>query len=444
MDLHKLIYEDAAGGIFRVHRSALTSQSIMQREKERIFDRCWLYVGHDSELPEPGDFLRRTVAGRPLIFVRGGDGEIRIFLNSCPHRGAFVCRENGGNADTFTCFYHGWSFNTEGKLIGIPDPSGYSPKFLSEERYLTAPRHVDSYRGMHFVNFGSSAPSLKDYLGGAREMIDLTMDSAEPLGGWRVISGSAQFDVRANWKLLVENSVDNYHFRTVHWSFTEYQSNRRAQLGVPRPTVNRIDNSRGMAFSNGHVAMTTQSLSRTIANPSAMWTEEAIVGANTLRETLFERFGETRGQLMCEHSRFLIIFPNVAFQDTQSGFRIRQMWPVAPDRMSVSQWELVPREEREDLAAYRREGSVTFLGGGGFGTPDDIEALESCQLGFNATELEWSDMSRGMHRDPRSDDEITARGFWRQWLALMQGKGGADRWGDLSPADAAPETKQTG
>lgn len=441
MDLPDLIFEDAVGGIFRVHRSAMTSSSIMELEREHIFDRCWLYVGHDTEVPEPGDYRRRTVAGRPLILVRGHDGSIRVFLNTCLHRGALVCREDRGNSDGFTCFYHGWSYSNSGKLIGIPDPAGYSEKFISTERSLMEPPHVESYRGMYFVNFGSHVPSLKEYLGDAREMIDLTFDSAEPLGGWAIVDGSGKFDVRANWKLLVENSVDNYHFRTIHRTYTDYLSNRREQLGAPRPNVDRITNSRGLAFNNGHVAMLTQSVGRTIANPSTLWSEKAVAEVNRLRDELAKRFGEARGHSMADNSRFLLIFPNVAFHDTQSGFRIRQMWPIAPDRMEVTQWEFAPRQERGEVSAYRREGSVMFQGAGGFGTPDDIEALESCQLGFRARELEWSDMSRGMQREPRSDDELPVRGFWREWHALIQGKAGAERTGDLPVTNTVPNEK---
>ena len=438
MDLPDLISEDAAEGIFRVHRSAMTSSAIMELEQERIFDRCWLYVGHDSEIPEPGDFRRRTVAGRPLILVRDNDGAIRVFLNTCLHRGALVCREDSGNAKTFECFYHGWRYGNSGKLIGIPDPAGYSEKFINTERSLMTPPHIESYRGMNFVNFGADVPSLADYLGHAREIIDLTLDSAEPLGGWNIISGSGKFNVRANWKLLVENSIDNYHFRTVHQTYADYQSKRRAELGAPRPNVNRINNSRGLAFSNGHAAMLTQSLGRTIANPSTFWSDEAIAEVTRLRGELAGQFGEERGERMAEYSRFLLIFPNVAFHDTQSGFRIRQIWPITPDTMEVTQWEFAPRQETGELAGYRRENSVMFQGAGGFGTPDDIEALESCQQGYGAHELEWSDMSRGMHREPRSDDELPVRGFWREWHALIQGHAGAERFGDVPIPEPTP------
>src|SRR5712692_9630209 len=121
MEIKDLILEDTERGIFRYHRYALTSPDILELERERIFDKCWIYLGHDSEVEKPGDFRRRTVAGRPLFFVRGSDGQVRVFLNSCTHRGATICRRDEGNASVLQCFYHAWSFNTNGELIGTPD-----------------------------------------------------------------------------------------------------------------------------------------------------------------------------------------------------------------------------------------------------------------------------------------------------------------------------------
>lgn len=421
MDLSHLIAEDAARGTFMVHRSALTSREIFELERERIFDRSWLYVGHDTEIPEPGDYRRRIVAERPLLMVRGRDSTIRIFFNTCRHRGALVCQQDEGNAETFTCFYHGWSYNDRGDLTGVPDQAGYSEGFKPSERGLVEPSHVENYRGMYFVNFGDTASSLADYLGEARELIDLTMDSAELLGGWQVMGGSAKYNIRANWKLLAENSIDGYHLPTVHQTYLDYMAYRGKLAGVKRPRQDRDPPTHGIALNNGHAGMLHAANGRPIASPSPLWSDEAIAEVATMRERLAQRFGEKRGYSMSDTSRHLVIFPNIAFQDSQTGFRIRQWWPKAPDLLEVTQWEFAPRHEREDIRAYRMEGSLAFLGPGGLATPDDVEALESCQIGFRAREVEWSDISRGTQRQARMNDEQQMRGFWRQWHSLIQG-----------------------
>jgi p-cumate 2,3-dioxygenase subunit alpha len=126
MDLADLIVEREEDGYFAYHRSALTSESLHRAELEHIFHRSWLYLGHESEVPNRGDFVRRTVAGRPLFFVRSRTtGEVRVFANSCTHRGATICRRDRGNAKSFQCFYHAWTFNSDGGLIGVPDEEGY-------------------------------------------------------------------------------------------------------------------------------------------------------------------------------------------------------------------------------------------------------------------------------------------------------------------------------
>ncbi|HLH23596.1 MAG TPA: aromatic ring-hydroxylating dioxygenase subunit alpha [Chloroflexota bacterium] len=429
MELADLIVDRPEAGLFRVHRSAMTSPELFALEQRRIFERGWLYVGYDGEIPRPGDYRRRTVAGRPLFFVRGSDGQVRVLFNTCTHRGAMVCRRDEGNAAVFQCFYHAWTFDNRGALIGTPDPDGYAPGFDRAERALQAPPHVGSYRGLHFVSFNPDVAPLADYLGPARELMDLSLDSAEVLGGWTILAGTAKYAIRANWKLLVENSIDAYHFASVHQTYIGYMASQRAKAGAGTAdadttksvTAGLSATARGFALPGGHAGFLSGAPGRGIASPSPLWSDAANREVERVRALLVARYGEARGREMAERSRHLLIFPNLLFQDSHTGFRFRQIWPVAPDQLEVLQWELVPRDEHEAVRAYRLENSLLFLGPGGFGTPDDVEALESCQLGFRAAEVEWSDVSRGLHRDPLAEDEAQMRGFWRQWHALVQG-----------------------
>src|SRR5207248_10062183 len=106
--------------LFEINRAALVDAAIFREEQERIFERCWLYVGHESEVRAPGDFRTRTVCGRPLILCRDSRNELRVFLNTCRHRGTVVCREVQGNAQRYTCFYHGWTYDRDGRLYAVP------------------------------------------------------------------------------------------------------------------------------------------------------------------------------------------------------------------------------------------------------------------------------------------------------------------------------------
>jgi p-cumate 2,3-dioxygenase subunit alpha len=417
----ELVRDSPEQGTFRVHRSTMTEQRILDAEWDRIFQRSWLYVGHESELPEPGDYRRRNVARRPLIFLRNREGEVKIFFNTCTHRGALVCRKDAGNANNFQCFYHAWTFNTDGELMGVPGKDAYAEEVDLSELALGAPARVESFKGLYFISFADDIEDLETWLGPLGELMGYTLDAGEVLGGWQVMDGTSNFEIKANWKLLVENSIDSYHFATVHQTYGSYVAKRRAAAGGTKRKEPTGPTSRGLAFPNGHAGFLHESDGRPIAAPNPMWSESANSEIQQVRERLFERFGSEIAPQMADWSRHLLVFPNLMFQDSSTGFRIRQIWPLAPDRMQVLQWELVPREESDELRASRLDSSATFLGPGGFGSPDDVEALESCQHGFAAIESPWSDISRGIRRDePRADDELQMRGFWREWAARMQ------------------------
>src|SRR5258708_3400347 len=116
------IIDDPAKKTFLLDREVLVSEEILRQEMTQIFARCWIYVGHAAELKQPGDFVTRRVAGRPVIFCRDGAGIVRCFFNTCRHRGAIVCTERQGSARRFNCIYHGWSYGTDGRLAAGPRP----------------------------------------------------------------------------------------------------------------------------------------------------------------------------------------------------------------------------------------------------------------------------------------------------------------------------------
>ena len=410
------VTEDHTKEIFRVSRETMVSPDVLELERQQIFDKSWLYVGHDSEIPNAGDYRRRVIAGRPVIFVRGQDDQIRVLFNSCTHRGALVCRRDEGNDRRFQCFYHGWTFDLEGNLINVPRGEAYPSSFDRAERALARPAQVDSYRGMWFINIDPDAISLSDYISDVRELIDLTLDSAEGLGGWEVVAGTADYDVKANWKLMIENSIDMYHFATVHLTYATYVASQSTSADDKKLALPDTRASYGYTSKLGHGGFVHSSKTRPIANESPDWSDEANAEIASVRNDLVERFGEERGLEMTQRSRHLLVYPNLLFQDSSTGFRIRQIWPNEPDHMQVLQWEFRPRNEHAEILRSRMNSARAFLGPGGLGSPDDVEALESCQQGYGATHADYSDVSRGMtHEEFSSDDEEQMRGFWRRW-----------------------------
>jgi len=406
-----LIAEDEKLGLFQVARKAFTDSTIMDAEYDAIFNKCWLYIGHESEVAKKGDFVRRLVAKRNLIFNRDTSGTLNAFFNTCPHRGAEVCREPKGNAKHFQCFYHGWIFSAEGKLKSLPGADRYSGDFKNQDRgnLVPVPRFAN-YRGLCFVNFDVGACTLEEYLGNAKEYLDLVVDqSAEAM---TIISGQQNYAIRANWKLLVENSNDGYHAATTHATYLDYLANTRA-IGN-EVALKGI----GKELGGGHAVLEyTAPWGRPIANWIPPWGEEGRKEMDAIHAKLVELHGQEKADRICFKNRNLLIFPNLVINDIMA-LTFRTFYPAAPNYMSVTGWALAPAAESEWARKYRLDNFLEFLGPGGFATPDDVEALESCQAGY-ANSLEngtgWNDISKGMGMDASYDDEVQMRSFWKEW-----------------------------
>ncbi len=423
MNDRPLILNDPQAQSFAVSRSTMVDPQILEIERRRIFDICWIYVGHDSEIRSPGDFKTRTVCGRPVIFCRDSRNGLRVFLNTCRHRGAMVCREPEGNAKIFSCFYHGWSYDRDGNLDGVPGEKDYPASFNRRDYGLKEAPRVETYRGFVFLNFDPDAMPLEDYLSGAKEYIDLVIDQS-PSGQMEVIRGTQDYDIRANWKLLVENSFDDYHLLTTHSTWLDYLKNAGVQMRRPDREHLLPAHGVGKPLGNGHAVIDNVNFrGRPVAKWIPVYGEAAKPEIERIRAELVARLGEARAARVAETNRNLVVFPNLVLNDG-SSVTIRTFYPLAPDRMRVLAWALGPKEETPTARSVRLDAFLTFYGPGGFATPDDIEALESVQAGISATygEVPWSVMSRGMAKtgEQLNTDELHLRAFWLQWDKLMR------------------------
>jgi p-cumate 2,3-dioxygenase subunit alpha len=407
------VADEIAAGRFRVNRRAFLDTGMLERERARIFDRSWLYLGHESEVGHPGDFRARTVGGRPMLFVRGQDGTVRALLNACTHRGAQVCREKKGQMKSFQCFYHGWTFANDGALIGVPDEEGYGPGFSRATLGLRSAPRMESYRGFYFVSFDARIVPLVEYLAGATEYLDLVADQSDV--GMEIVGGTQSYGIQANWKLLVENSYDGYHAQIAHVRYMKYLAASGAVGPGDGPPVNRA-----IDLGNGHAVLEYLApWGRPIAHWVPSFGEETKPEIEAIRARLEARLGADRARRISTTSRNLVIFPNLVINDIMA-ITVRTFYPLAPDRMHVEAWSLAPKDEASHHRQHRLENFLTFLGPGGFATPDDIEALESCQMGYRATPDEWNDISREMHRaTPSIIGEHQMRAFWRRWRTLI-------------------------
>lgn len=411
---------------FQVNRKTLVSPEVLQQEMQKIFDKCWIYVGHASELNAPGDFKTRTVCGRPVIFCRDSKNQIRVYLNSCRHRGAVVCREAEGNAKSFLCFYHGWSYNRDGELDGVPGQSAYPKTFSKGDYNLAQPPRVETYRDFVFLSFNADIMPLDDYLAGAKEYIDLVIDQS-PTGRMQVIQGAQEYTIKANWKLMVENSFDDYHLVSTHSTWLNYLKNSGVEMRKPERGQLLPAHGVGKSLGNGHAVIDNVNFrGRPVARWIPIYGEAAKPEIERIREELVRRLGEQRAARVADTNRNLVVFPNLVINDG-SSVTIRTFHPLAPDRMAVHAVALGPRDETPAARAIRLDSFLTFYGPGGFATPDDVEALESVQAGLATyREIPWSVMTRGMDKEGEqlNTDELHLRTFWLHWDKMMNAADG--------------------
>jgi p-cumate 2,3-dioxygenase alpha subunit len=419
--IDELIVDDAARGRFKVHRSVFRDDAILALERERIFDRCWLYIAHASELRVASSFVRRSVGGRDILLTRDKTGALNAFFNSCSHRGAQVCRERAGRKSAFQCPYHGWVYDVQGVLVNVPGREAV-PADFNEDGSMNLRRvpKLDEYRGFIFICFDPAAQPLTDYLAGAAEYLGYVADQGAQ--GMEIVGGTQEYGSPANWKLLQENSADSYHGATTHASYLDYLKNRDGAAPQFDPAV-MFGNVRDLG--NGHA------VAESIGNmpwgrPYARWVKGFGDAARDEidrieRETL-ERLGPERGAVVTRGDRNLLIFPNLVVNDIMA-ITVRTFYPVAPGRIEINSWALAPVGESATSRDRRLRNYLEFLGPAGFATPDDVEMLEMCQRGYgNAGGNEWNDLSRGMLRDkPVKSDEFQMRTFWRRWRELMSG-----------------------
>jgi p-cumate 2,3-dioxygenase alpha subunit len=422
--LQGAIHEDKAQGVFRVNRRVFTEEQVFELEREHIFERCWLYAAHESEFVAKGAFVARQVGGKPLLMNRDRNGVLRVFFNTCPHRGAIVCREDHGKARSFTCPYHGWVFSDEGKTIHRPIPESYSPACQQDDTLNLQPvPRFEVFAGFLFVNYSAEGESLTDYLAGAGEYLKMVADQDPE--SMVIVGGAQTYSARANWKLLQENSADGYHADSTHSTYFEYI---RAREGSVRNNFSAKGFGRVRNLGNGHAV--SESLDgtpwgRPLARWIGSWGPDVKQEVDEVYQELVERLGPERAEIIGHGDRNLLIFPNLVINDIM-GIVVRTYYPTSPSYFEVNSWALAPMHERPSLRDLRLKNFLEFLGPAGLATPDDQEMLELCQRAYSTAKwVQWNDLSRGMLTEdgpaPAKQDELQMRTFWRRWRELLEG-----------------------
>lgn len=399
--LDEVVQDDADTGLYRCKRNIFTDPELFELEMKYIFEGNWIYLAHESQIPNKNDYFTGFMGRQPIVIARNRNGELNCFINACSHRGAMLCRHKRGNKSTYTCPFHGWTFNNSGKLLKVKDPdeAGYPDQFNRDGSHdLTKIARFESYRGFLFGSLNPDVVPLKEHLGEATKIIDLIVDQSPQ--GLEVLRGSSTYVYDGNWKLQTENGADGYHVSATHWNYAATTSRRKEE--------GKVDNVRAMSaggwakqgggfysFENGHLLLWTN------------WSNPEDRPNWDRREELAAQFGQARADWMVQRSKNLCLYPNVYLMD-QFSSQIRHYRPLAVDKTEVTIYCIAPKGEDQEARTRRIRQYEDFFNASGMATPDDLEEFRACQIGYMGKAAMWNDLSRGAKHWIQGPDEAAA------------------------------------
>lgn len=382
--LSTAVQDDKQAGIFRCRRDIFTHAGLFELEMKHIFENNWVYLAHESQIPNSNDYYTTWMGRQPIVITRDKNGELNAVINACAHKGAMLCRRKHGNKGSFTCPFHGWTFSNTGKLLKVKDEktTQYPPQFnIAGSHDLKKVARLESYRGFLFGSLNADVQPLADYLGAATVIIDQIVDQAP--NGLEVLRGNSSYIYEGNWKMQMENGCDGYHVSTVHWNYAATMG-RRKEGGTQAVDANSWCKSIAgvYGFDHGHILLWTRTM-----NPE-------VRPVYRHRDEIKARVGEAKAEFIVNQTRNLCLYPNVFLMD-QFSTQIRVVRPISVDKTEVTIFCFAPKGEDSTDRATRIRQYEDFFNVTGMGTADDLEEFRACQTAYAGTTAKWNDLSRG-------------------------------------------------
>jgi benzoate/toluate 1,2-dioxygenase alpha subunit len=419
-EIRALVRED------RVHKSVFLDPELFEIEMERVFGRTWIFVGHESQVPEIGDFFATRIGLHSVVMVRHTDRSIRVLYNRCAHRGSRVVNEESGNAKRFRCLYHGWMYHTDGRLAAAPLPNDYRADCeVKNPNFGMLPiARVETYRGFVFGALSRRVPDLAEHLGPARQGLDDFVDAA-PEGEIEFAGGFHRYSYAGNWKHQSENLVDTYHTVATHASTLSPDGQQFHRRTGKSGGVAKFIDAGGApvildlgveTYPNGH------------SGTESLISEEASGGIiDEYRALLVARYGEERTkQLMKQRLHNISYYPNLDVLFVQTAVRV-----ILPVSVNETEVRVFPVRLKGAPAQMFRD-QIKYLNlthsASSFVQSDDLEAFLRQQEGLGASPAEWCLVARGLDSERHSNlgvgfgarsSEIGQRHLQRTWLNLM-------------------------
>ncbi len=415
----------------QVHRDIYTSPALFELERQRLWARSWLFVGHDSQVPQAGDYITTEVNGQALLMLKREDGGIALLHNRCAHKGAPLATAPSGHAGRFLrCAYHGWSYRLDGSLLGVPLKTGYDDAVFGScpaQAGITPYGEVAVYRGFVFARQRRPGPSFEDSMGELLQALDLLADRS-PLGRLRVAGGVLRTRFRANWKLYLENVNDAFHPVTTHVSVTQ---SAQAVWGTPADgTPVPLAMQQLLPFASGYGFFEQMGARVLPQGHSVLGTQASLHSSYSAlgdyAQALQAAHGDARTQAVLAFApQNVVFYPSMALKGAPQVMRVLR--PQAADDTVLEAWAFQPEGAPADLLhsalLYNRQvfSPLSMV------AHDDLHLFEGMQRSLAGDGNPWVSLHRGAlgaadaapPRDVSGIDEAVLRNQYRAWACAM-------------------------
>jgi len=414
-----------------VHKDCYVDEEIFALEMAHLFANTWVYVGHASQVPKPGDYFTTTVGDQPVVMVRHTDGGIKLLHNRCAHKGVQVAPEGCGNTGKFfRCPYHAWTYRTDGKLLSIPLKKGYDNtgfETCEASQGMAGVGAVQVYRDFVFCRLNPEGVGFEEFFGASLSTLDNMVDRS-PEGRLEVAGGVMRYMHRCNWKMLVDNQTDTCHPMVAHESSagTAVKVWQQAPEGTPKPMAVELfapfmnpyeffENMGIRVWDNGHGHTgVSDSIHAAYSPAPGYW------------ESMVASHGEERArQILGDVRHNTVYFPNIMVKGPIQTLRIFK--PLAADKTLVESWTFrlvgAPDLLLERTLMYNRlvNAPTSVVG------HDDLEMYERAQQGLHSRGAQWVNVGRLYDPAERGQTNAVTNGTneWqmrsqmRAWVRFM-------------------------
>ncbi|MCH9693606.1 MAG: aromatic ring-hydroxylating dioxygenase subunit alpha [Gammaproteobacteria bacterium] len=397
----------------KINRRVYTDEKIFDLEMERIWGKAWLFIGHESQVPEAGDYTTLNIGRMPIVMVRDKALKVHVLHNRCGHKGAKLVDKPCGKIGGFRCCYHGWTYRLDGKLLGVPHMTGYEETGFNKDDPQYSMQKLakyESYRGFVFATFDSNAPDLRAWLGGAGDVLDNLCDRS-PEGEVEVAGGVLKYEHECNWKMFIENLNDTMHPMVVHRSVVDAANSFISTLPEDSPHRDEAEiiPPFGASYENFEATGITGfryghhydgGKSSIHANYSVDPEYEA---------AMIAAYGKERTrEILTFNTHNTLYYPSLTIKSAIQNIRIVR--PVSVDRCVVETWSFRLKGAPDSMLQRTILYSRLINSNGSMVGPDDLTAYFRMQQGLQSTASEWVEMHRNYGSDEDLGDRWTNKG----------------------------------